>query len=624
MTRFALAVVAVLGGANWALADESVDFAHDVLPILRDRCATCHTGDARKGGLSMDTRAGLIKSEAVVPGKSDESELIYRVTSEDRLERMPPKGDPLTHNEIAVLRTWIEQGASWDEGVSIAGQAGKVSIKPRRPELPPSDHAHPIDRILDPYFAKHEVTAGPGISDAAFLRRISLDVTGLLPTAEQLDAFAADATADRRERVINRLLGDRRAYADHWLTFWNDLLRNDYQGTGYIDGGRRQITAWLYQSLSENKPYDQFVRELIHPTDQSDGFIRGIKWRGNVNASQSPELQFAQNTSQVFLGVNMKCASCHDSFVDDWKLADAYGLAAITAERPLEMYRCDKPTGVTAVAKFPFPSLGEVDPAGSRDQRLEQFAKLLTDAENGRLTRTVVNRLWQRLMGRGIVHPVDVMSNEPWNADLLDYLAVHLADNGYDLKKTIELIVTSRAYQSQCAATIDGQDERQFVFHGPAARRMTAEQFVDAVWMLTGTAPAKPDAKVIFPDGSPVSIRASLVNADGLLRSLGRPNREQVVTTRPGELTTLQALELTNGRVLNDLVNRGAKNLRQQHPERSGEATIAWLYRNALSRSPTPDELATAQVLLGEPISEEGLADLLWAVFMLPEFQMIR
>ncbi len=380
---------------------------------------------------------------------------------------------------------------------------------------------------------------------------------GLLPTPETLDGFLSDTPHDKRLRRIRDLLGNHRAYADHWLTFWNDLLRNDYQGPGYIDGGRKQITAWLYRSLAANVSYDAFVRELISPTAESEGFIRGITWRGNVNASQSTELQFSQNVSQVSLGVNMKCASCHDSFIDDWKLADAYGMAAVTAERPLEIFRCDKPTGQMAQAAFLFPEVGQIDPASPRPQRLRQMAALMTHQDNGRLARTIVNRLWHRLMGRGIVHPVDVMGNRPWSEDLLDYLAVDLVDHRYDVKHTLELIVTSRAYQSEAVATAESSSSEPFRFRGPLARRMTAEQFVDAVWKITATAPTAAVAKVTFPEPAAASgseqaddetfIRASLVPADPLLRSLGRPNREQVVSTRPEQLTTLQALELSNG-----------------------------------------------------------------------------
>src|SRR5439155_10889440 len=121
--------------------------------------------------------------------------------------------------------------------------------------------------------------------------------------------------------------------------------------------------------------------ELINPTIHAEGFIKGIKWRGNVNASQVPELQFAQNVGQVFLGVNLKCASCHDSFIDSWRLEDAYGLAAVIAEKPLELHRCDKPTGAKAEAKFLYPELGKLEPTLPKPARLERVAELLTSQE---------------------------------------------------------------------------------------------------------------------------------------------------------------------------------------------------------------------------------------------------
>ena len=161
---------------------------------------------------------------------------------------------------------------------------------------------------------------------------------------------------------MERLLADDRSYAEHWLSFWNDLLRNDYKGTGYIDGGRKQITRWLYSALLTNMPYDQFVAELVNPTPESEGFTKGIVWRGVVNASQTPQMQAAQNIAQVFMGVNLKCASCHDSFINDWTLADAYGLAGIYADGPLEMVHCDKPTGQDGRAEVPLPGAGRHRP----------------------------------------------------------------------------------------------------------------------------------------------------------------------------------------------------------------------------------------------------------------------
>jgi hypothetical protein len=616
--------------------DLGVDFAHQILPLLKARCSKCHTAGTYKGDLSMDTRATLIKSKAIVPGDAAKSELIKRVSSSDPDERMPPKGEPLAAEQIALLTNWINEGAPWQDGFSFARQKTvTVPIDLKRPELPPAQAGrnHPIDRLVDAYFTQNKLSFPSPVDDATFARRAYLDLIGLLPTPEQLDQFLANNSPDKREQLIDSLLADNVDYADHWLTFWNDLLRNDYAGTGYIDGGRKQITTWLYAALRDNKPYDQFVRELISPSPDSEGFIKGFKWRGNVSAAQSTELQFAQNVGQVFLGVNLKCASCHDSFIDDWKLTDSWGLAAVTSDHPLEIYRCDVPTGKMATPAFIFPQLGTIDAELSREQRLEQLARLITDPRNGRLPRTLVNRLWHRLMGRGIVDPIDAMDTPPWNQDVLDYLACELADNGYDVKKLLRLIATSQIYQSRCAEQADATAGDALVFRGPIARRMTAEQFVDAIWRITGTVPAaKPvdekdakktpwtlaDARI----GQP--LRASVMKSDMLMRSLGRPNREQVVTTRPEDLSTLQALDLTNGPLMADLMSKGAVKWRKNHPDESPDQTITELYRATLCRAPTPSEEATAREILGATVTDESVADLLWCLVMLPEFQLVK
>src|SRR6201999_2543926 len=145
------------------------------------------------------------------------------------------------------------------------------------------------------------------VSDRVFARRVYLDAIGLLPPTSELKAFEKSRNPDKRKMLVRELLSRKEAYAQNWLTFWNDLLRNDYRGTGYIDGGREQITQWLYQALVDNKPYDQFVAELVNPSAASEGFAKGIVWRGTVNASQMPQMQAAQNISQVFLGLNLKC-----------------------------------------------------------------------------------------------------------------------------------------------------------------------------------------------------------------------------------------------------------------------------------------------------------------------------
>ncbi len=597
--------------------DQDFDFAHEVLPILKTHCAECHSDGNYQGGFSIDSRESILESGAVEAGDAVASDLIDRISSDEIDYRMPPEGERLSELEIAALKNWIDQNLPWESGFTFKSSSWVAPLKPRTVKLPPGD-GNPIDRIVNQYFADNKTSWPNRLSDAAFARRASLDLVGLLPTPDELNAFTRSSNL-RRENYINTLLGRDRDYADHWMSFWNDLLRNDYTGTGYIDGGRKQITRWLHDSLLANKPYDQFTRELINPSDGSAGFINGIKWRGRVNASQVQEVQFAQNVSQVFMGENLKCASCHDSFVDDWKLSDAYGMAAIIADQPIEMFRCDKPTGKMAKPQFLFPSLGEIDAGQNKEQRLSQVADLIVDRRNGRFTRTIVNRLWQRLMGRGLVEPVDVMGNQPWNEDILDFLAEDLAENEYNLKHTLRLIVSSRIYQSACV-TQPEPIVGEYQFRGPLAKRMTAEQFIDAVWSITNTWPAQPNAGVAEPQAVPV--RSSLVVSDLLMRSLGRPNRDQVVTTRDDVLSTLQALDLSNGEILFKQLESGADNLLAL--ELSKRDLIERVFLHSLARKSTGREFEIIEQQLGDQPDRQAIADFLWTILMLPEFQHVQ
>ena len=468
-------------------ADRPVDFVKDIQPLLESSCVKCHAKGKDRGGLSLETHEGLLKGgdtgEALVPGNSAKSLIIELVASDDAESLMPRRGKRWTPEQVGLLRAWIDQGAKWPLGLTFSKPAPQ-NLTPRKVE-PPAGKGNPVDRVLARYFAENGVKAAEPVADAAFARRVYLDTIGLLPSAEQLDAFEKDTAADKRASLVRSLLADKRGYADHWLTFWNDLLRNDYKGTGFIDGGRKQITGWLHAALRENKPYDRFVAELVNPNDASEGFTSGILWRGTVNASMRPAMQAAQSVSQVFLGVNLKCASCHDSFVNDWALADCYGLAAVYTDDKLELVRCDKPQGKTAKVRFLYPEIGAIDANLDRSARTQRLADLMISPKNGRLSRTIVNRLWARLLGRGLVEPLDDMDRPAWNRDLLDWLAEDLIAHGWDLKHSIEVILTSRAY---AMPSIEGpRDEKEtFVFKGPLTRRMTAEQFSDAVTSLAG------------------------------------------------------------------------------------------------------------------------------------------
>jgi hypothetical protein len=656
-----------------SLSAGTVDFAHDVVPLLKKHCVECHGGHESKGGFSFNTRELVMGSEVISVGQAGESRMIELVLSEDPEAQMPPRDRPrLAAAEVQLLRAWVDQGLAWEPGFSFAPQHYEPPLLPRRPELPPAidGRHHPVDRIVDHYLALHKVPRPAPVNDGQFMRRLYLDLIGLPPSTDALIAFVADSSYGKREALVERVLKMREPYATHWLSFWNDLLRNDYSGPGFIDAGRKQITSWLYESLMHNMPYDQFVRELISPSPRSEGFIRGIKWRGNVNASQKRDLQFSQNITQVFLGINMKCASCHDSFIDRWTLEETYSLAAVYATEDLELHRCDKPLGRMAAAAWIFPELGEIDSSAPQSERLEQLAALMIHPDNGRLQRTIVNRLWHRLMGHGIVHPIDAMHTPPWSADLLDFLGVYLTENNYDLKRVIHLIVTSSAYQSETQRLDQQPGVNEYLYGGPLARRMTAEQFLDTLWSITGTWPEPdklafmadsrqqggqlkeilmllrpgafdPDADTLSADGTAKKfsrpkvyerwrvrwhdrpVRAAFRPLDPFQASLGRPSRDQVVSSRPSQVTTLEAIALSNDPYLAELFVRGAANVLDGHHGPS-EALIERIFLAALSRQPTPVEKDLAVDLIGPEPSAQSVEDLLWSIVMLPEFQWIR
>lgn len=761
-------------------ASRRIDFAEDVKPILDRRCTKCHANGKRKGGFNIDHihtfLGGGDSGPAVVPGKSADSLLIELALSNDPDERMPVKGDPLSLEEVSILRAWIDQGMKWEKGFTFA-KFRNAPVAPRKVVLPPGPETNPVDRLLSPYYRKQNVSPTAVAGDAVFARRVFLDALGLLPTADELETFQADERSDKRARLVADLLADRENYSEHWVSFWNDSLRNSYTRQ-YHGGGGKPITGWLKASLTENKPYDQFVRELINPVGGSDGFIKGIAWRGTVNASQVTEIQAAQNVAQVFLGLNIKCASCHDSFINDWTLKQTYAFAAIFAGGPLDIHRCNKPIGEKVAPAFLYPELGKIDLSVPPEKRIEQLAAIMTSPGNGRLARTMVNRLWAVFFGRGLVEPVDEMDNPAWNQDLLDWLAVDFAEHGYDLKHTMNLLLTSQAYQ-RLSVPLD-PDADEFVFRGPEIRRMSAEQFLDGLDQIVFAAGGKPPEKTqdlperfdrrtalydsgvitggakkvdvdisskdllvlmvgkgkrgtswdhanwvdpvlhgaggrkvkltdlpwlkassgwgkVIKDksvtGTPLRIegtgyssglgthaesviaydlsgrgftrftatvgadesatgdpkgwadveflvygigegdapvvargtggkRAGRRNLDHLMRTLGRPKRDVIVTRRESHSTTAQFIELSNGRSVADLVARGGKSWLDSG--RKPKALVTDLFASALGRAPSDGELKFTLVVIGNPATSRGIEDLLWMLAMHPEFQLIH
>lgn len=623
------------GTAPALKVNQIADLNLEVRSIFAHNCYKCHSAEKMKGELRLDKKVFVMKGgesgDVISPGHPEESEMIRRL----RLPRadeesMPPKGKTLSEKEIATLQLWIKMGAPWPDNADEKSVYRVAELKPRKPAMPHEQTGlkNPIDQFVNAYFKEKKITWPALVGDKIYIRRVYLDIIGLLPPPEKVAAFVQDNDPHKRTALVTELLQRSDDYAQHWLTFWNDALRNDYSGTGYITGGRFTITDWLYESLRTNKPYDVFVRELISPDKRSEGFIKGIQWRGTVNASQRVEMQAAQNISQVFLGLNLKCASCHDSFVSDWTLKQAYAFANIFSDSTLEINRCDVPTGTKAGTGIIFSELGTIDSTVTIDEKLKQLATYLTAPKNGRLYRTIVNRIWSQLMGRGIVAPVDLMDNVPWSQNLLDWLASDFVENENDLKRLIFTITTSQTYQMP-SVEVKSEDEliaEDYTFKGMHRRRLSAEQFADAVSSVIY--PVYADTVKIFDpfkNSKPIAplpyARASLVKNDGFLTALGRPNRENVLTTRASQANLLEALELTNGNRFNTALVAGAKKWKEQF--KTSEEIIQSVYERALGRKPEGDEMKAALNVLGSSPDDGAVEDFLWAVMLLPEFQLI-
>lgn len=274
-----------------------------------------------------------------------------------------------------------------------------------------------------------------------------------------------------------------------------------------------------------------------------------------------------------------------------------------------------------------YKELGEIDSTAPTPERLKQLADFLVQPKDGRLYRTVVNRVWAQVMGRGIVEPVDVMDNEPWSQDLLDWLASDFTASGYDIKKLLFKILTSKTYQLPSVSVKQAEEitAPDFVFSGMLRRRLTAEEFADAV--SKALEPVYPDSEVVYKLLPPEIkqelpfARAALVVNDGLQTALGRPNRETVSTSRASQASLLQALELTNGAKFNDAMKRGASKWKNLYPQT--DMLVRQVYRNTIGRLPGKGEESIAVEALGKQPTEAKVQDFMWAMALHPEFQLI-
>ncbi len=503
-----------------------------------------------------------------------------------------------------------------------------------------------VDRFVGRRLEEKGVAPAPLTDDGAFLRRVTLDTAGVIPTPDEIEAFRKDAAPDRRARVIDRLLGDPR-WADHWVGYWQDVLAENPGILKPTLNNTGPFRWWLHQAFLDNAPADRFVTELV----RMEGSVLGGGPGGFSLATQNDAPMAAKGhiLAKAFLGVEMQCARCHDAPFHPFKQEDLFRLAAmlgkgpqtlpatstvprIEGARPPRVQLTLKPGDRIAPA-WPFEELAtaELPPGVLRDDKdpRERLAAVLTSPLNERFAQVMVNRLWKRYLGWGLVEPVDDwLAQKPSHPELLQYLARELATHDYDLKHVARLILNSHAYQREArpdGSRPSGPDDR--LFAAPARRRLSAEQLGDSLFVaagkefrseeLTMDPEARRPASEMINLGTPrraweftslsnerdrpalaLPVAQSVVD---VMTTFGwRDSRQNPLTVRDETPTPLQPLLLANG-VVGSRVTRLSDDaavtslcLQDQPPE----ALVDKVFLRVLSRRPSAEERALFAELL--------------------------
>jgi Protein of unknown function (DUF1549)/Protein of unknown function (DUF1553)/Bacterial Ig-like domain (group 2) len=464
-------------------------------------------------------------------------------------------------------------------------------------------------------------------TDQEFIRRVYLDTIGVLPTVSEVQEFLSDPTEDRRAKVVDRLVS-RPEFYDFWALKFADVLRSN--GRLIQEKGSYAYHRWIRTSLEQQKPMDQFVRELL----TADGSTFRNPAANYYRISRDPE-NSVETTAQLFLGVRIQCAKCHNHPFERWTQDDYYGFAAFFSQikrkkgtLPLEevIYATNSGevrqprTGQTMKPKALGGPVMADDKSGSTPDRRERLAKWLTSPENPFFARSLVNRVWYHLMGRGIVEPVDDFrdSNPASNDELLDSLASSFIKSGYNLNSLVRLILTSRTYQLSARTEELNADDNLYFSHA-YTKLLPAEVLLDAISTVTSSAT---DFKNL-----PKGARATQI-PDGqmdnpFLKTFGRPARELACECeREGDSNLSQALQLIGGSTVNGKLRDDDGRMAQlaKSSKSPGEITQD-LYLTALAREPNSTELAAAVKHLSSSTDRrQAVEDLGWVLINSKEF----
>jgi hypothetical protein len=586
--------------------------------------------------------APRIESIDVIPG----TRLIRQPNSKHQLIVMAKYTDGSERDVTPFARF-----SSDDDGIAQINSAGKLTALRRgeanlmvrfggkvglstavvQPQPPLANYPRlPVNNFIDEAVWSKLKTLNMTPSDlcdeATFVRRAYFDIIGTPPLPGAVREFLEDKDANKRAKLIDELL-ERPEYKDYQTILWSDLLRNT--STLIKEDGVRAYTAFIRASFADNKPFDQFVRDLLTGTGST---YHNESATANYYRVTSDPAELTTSTSQIFLGVRLECCRCHNHPFDRWSQDDFYGVAAFFAkthvgegtQKDEATVYCDNNgevrqlrTGQVMQPKLLTAEQPISDTSGDLRVKLAQW---ITTKDNPFFAKATVNRLWKQMFGRGIVHPADDFraTNPPINAPLLNKLADDFVAHDYDLKHLIRTICNSRVYQlSAMPNSTNGDDLKNFSHY--YIKRLGPEQLLDTISIATGVNEQFPGLR----DGTRAINLADNRVGSGFLDVFGRSSRLQV-SERSQETSMSQALAMMNGPTLNNKISdpggRIAK-LLARLGDRSDKAILDEIYLAALARFPSDKERKQAQEYVTKSATpKEGYEDLMWVILNTKEF----
>ncbi|TWU17291.1 Bacterial Ig-like domain (group 2) [Novipirellula galeiformis] len=481
-----------------------------------------------------------------------------------------------------------------------------------------------IDSLVYKKLQQMQIQAAEVCTDNEFVRRVHLDVTGVPPTLDQAQAFLEDADPQRRQRLIDELL-DSPQYASFWAQKWADLLR--VRTKTLSAEGVFKFNDWLVDVFQHNMPMDEFVRQLLTAQGSTFHHPAANYYRAHADAESATEA-----TAQLFLGVRMECAKCHNHPYERWTQDNYYGLSAFFQRVKSKPGSRNGETVVWVarrgdvvqprtkeVMKPWLPLKGVVENENEFDLR-PVLSQWLTSDDNPFFAKVSVNRIWAHVMGRGIVEPVDDFrdSNPPANGELLDALAADFIKTGYDQKEILRRILNSRVYQHSSQSNAFNADDNHYFSHAKV-NQLSAEQLADSIGQLTGVW----DSYSRLPPGTRAGQLPSPDFANDFLKLFGQPDRETTcVCERSDDSNLGQALQLFNGGAVHSKLQSASNRFRVALTAKADDATVLRdLYLAAYARYPEANEKATAFAYLdAQPDRLQGWEDICWSIINSKEF----